>query len=229
MVILERRWCEQMEGEVVKSLSASVLGSNCLRKLWYIANGVKGLEVDELTLRIFDIGRALEPVAIEWERRKGRDVFYNAKDHNDESDFSLKVGKGVIVGRFDAIFDKEILIDVKTCNSNKFGRLLEGEIPLQWLVQINVYFFGLKLGCCREDIRELVDGIRKVGVYGLHKESGRTVEVVRDPDVEIFGEVLRKASVVFEEDSVERLLVDTSECFQCEYRVLCRELGVNSK
>jgi hypothetical protein len=200
-----------------------------LRKLWYIANGVKGVEVDEATMRIFDIGRALEPVAIEWERRKGRDVFYNAKDHNDEPDFRLKVGEGIIVGRFDAIFDKEIMIDVKTCSSSKFAKLLEGDIPRQWLVQINVYFFGLKLGCCREDIRDLVDSIRKVGVYGVHKESGRTVEVVKDPDLEIFEEVLKKASVVFDVDSVESLSVDTSECSWCEYRVVCQEFGVYSK
>jgi hypothetical protein len=224
VVISERRWCR--EG-VVKSLSASVLGSNCLRKLWYIANGVKGSEVDEATMRVFDIGRALEPVAIEWERRRGREVFYNAKDHNDEPDFVLRVGKGIIVGRFDAIFDKEILIDVKTCSSGKFGRLLEGEVPSQWLVQVNVYFFGLKLGCCREDIKELVESIRKVGIYGVHKESGRTVEVVKDPDLAIFEEVLRKASVVFsvDEDSVEGLSIDTSECSRCEFNVRCRELG----
>jgi hypothetical protein len=211
---------------MVKSLSGSVLGSNCLRRLWYIANGVKGSEVDEATRRVFDIGRALEPLAIEWERRRGREVFYNAKGHEDEPDFILKVGGGVIVGRFDAVFDREILIDIKTCNSSKFVKLLEGDIPLQWLVQVNVYFFGLKLGCCRGDIKELVESIRKVGVYGVHKESGRTVEVVRDPDVAIFEEVLRKASVVFSVDDVNGLPFDTSECVWCEFSERCRELGV---
>jgi len=204
------------------SLSASVLGSNCLRRLWYIANGVKGLEIDDATMRIFDIGRALEPVAIEWERRKGREVFYNAKSHEDETDFVLEVGRGVIVGRFDAIFDREILIDIKTCSSSKFAKLLEGDIPRQWLVQVNVYFFGLKLGCCRGDIRDLVGSIRRVGIYGVHKESGRTVEVVRDPDVNIFEDVLRKASVVFEVDDPFSLDVDNSECSRCEFRDVCR-------
>jgi hypothetical protein len=168
------------------SLSASVLGSNCLRRLWYIANGVSGSEPDEAVRRIFDIGMALEPVVIEWERRKGREVFYNAKSHQDDPDFVLEVGRGVIVGRFDAIFDKEILIDIKTCGLRKFSELLEGNIPRQWLVQVNVYFFGLKIGCCRDDIKDLVGSIRKVGILGVHKESGRTVEVVRDPDGLVF-------------------------------------------
>jgi hypothetical protein len=192
-----------------------------LRRLWYIANGVSGSEPDEAVRRIFDIGMALEPVVIEWERRKGREVFYNAKSHQDEPDFLLEVGRGVIVGRFDAIFDKEILIDIKTCGLRKFSELLEGNIPRQWLVQVNVYFFGLKIGCCRDDIKDLVGSIRKVGILGVHKESGRTVEVVRDPDVGIFEEVLLKASIVFDEDNVESLLVDTKECFQCEFSVLC--------
>jgi len=208
------------------SLSASVLGSNCLRRLWYIANGVKGLEIDDATMRIFDIGRALEPVAIEWERRKGREVFYNAKSHEDETDFVLEVGRGVILGRFDAIFDREILIDIKTCSSSKFARLLEGDIPRQWLVQINVYFWGLKLGCCRDDIKDLVSSIRRAGIYGVHKESGRTVEVVKDPNVEIFEEVLRKAGVVFSVDNPVDLEVDISECSWCEFRDVCREIEV---
>jgi len=211
------------------SLSGSVLGSNCLRKLWYITNGLKGSELDEATKRIFDIGRALEPVAIEWERQKGREVFYNAKSHEDEPDFVLKVGRGVIVGRFDAIFDREILVDIKTCSSSKFAKLLEGDIPWQWLVQVNVYFFGLKMGCVRDDIKELVESVRKVGVYGVHKESGKTVEVVRDPDVDIFEKVLQKASIVFDVDSVEGLSVDTRECFQCEFRERCQEFGVYNR
>jgi hypothetical protein len=192
-----------------------------LRRLWYIAHEVQGKEIDEGLKRIFEIGVALEPLVIEWERRKGREVFYNAKSHQDETDFVLRVGRGVIVGRFDAIFDKEILIDIKTCGLRKFSELLEGNIPRQWLVQVNVYFFGLKIGCCRDDIKDLVGSIRKVGIYGVHKESGRTVEVVRDPDVGIFEEVLLKASIVFDEDNVESLSVDTKECFQCEFSVLC--------
>jgi hypothetical protein len=190
---------------------------------------VEGSEVDEATRRIFDIGRALEPLAVEWERRRGREVFYNAKGHEDEPDFVLRVGRGVIVGRFDAIFDREILVDIKTCNSSNFAKLLEGEIPWRWLVQVNVYFFGLKLGCVRDDIRELVEGVRRVGIYGVHKESGRTVEVVRYPDVGIFEGVLRKASVVFNAGGVEGLSVDVGECSYCEFNVRCRELGVYSK
>jgi hypothetical protein len=204
-------------------LSASVLGSNCLRRLWYIAHGVRGREPDEVTQRVFDIGRVLEPLAIEWERRKGREVFYNAKLHQDDPDFVLRVGGGVIVGRFDAIFDREILVDIKTCSSSNFARLLEGDIPRPWLVQVNVYFFGLKLGCVRDDIRELVESVRKVGIYGVHKESGRTVEVVREPDLKVFEEVVRKAVEVFGVEDVEALGVDVSECGRCEFfSVVCK-------
>lgn len=207
------------------SLSASVLGSNCLRRLWFIAHGVEGAELDEATRRIFDIGRALEPVAVEWERRRGREVFYNAKSHQDDPDFVLELGSGVIVGRFDAIFDREILIDIKTCNLKKFIELSEGNIPGSWLVQVNVYFFGLKLACVRDDIRELVAGLRKVGILGVHKESGRTVEVVRDPDVRLFESVMMKAVEVFSVSSVEGLSIDVNECSWCEFKVRCEEVG----
>jgi len=207
------------------SLSASVLGVNCLRRLWFIANGVEGAELDEATRRIFDIGRALEPVVVEWERRKGREVFYNAKGHEDEPDFVLKVGRGVVVGRFDAIFDREVLVDIKTCNLRRFIELSEGNIYEGWLVQVNVYFFGLKLACVRDDIRELVESIRKVGILGVHKESGRTVEVIRDPDVRLFEGVMRKAAEVFSAESVEGLSIDVNECNWCEFKVRCKEVG----
>jgi len=199
------------------SLSASVLGVNCLRRLWYIAHGFEGKEFDEWTRRIFDIGIALEPVAIEWELRKGREVYYNAKSHEDDPDFVLKVGNGIVVGRFDAIFDKEILVDVKTCNLNRFAELLEGNISKSWLVQVNVYFFGLKLACVRDDIKELVESIKKVGILGVHKESGKTVEVVKDPDLGVFEEAVKKAAQVFDTKDVKRLGINPNECSKCQF------------
>jgi hypothetical protein len=201
-------------------LSASVLGTKCLRRLWFIANGAEGLEVDEKVKRVFDIGRALEPLAIEWEKSKGRDVFYNAKTHYDPPDFVIDLGDGTIVGRFDAIFDKQVLVDIKTCSTPLFIKLLEGHIPHMWLVQVNVYFFGLKIAGCRDDIKDLIDGLSKVGVYAIHKENGRTIEVLRDPDLEIFTDVLRKAKRVFIARTPYELEADRSECTRCEFREL---------
>lgn len=206
------------------SLSGSMLGYKCLRRLWYISRGYKGKDVDEETQRIFDIGRALEPLAIKWEVRKGREVYYNNRAHEDPADFILEVGNGVIVGRFDAIFDRKILIDIKTCNLNKFTKLLEGEVLPEWVIQVNVYFFGLKMGLCRDDIEDLVDSISKVGIYGVHKESGRTVEVVRDPDLGIFESVVGKAAKVFDAGSPDGLEIDDRECRYCQFfKVLCNQ------
>jgi len=199
------------------SLSASVLGVNCLRRLWYIAHGYEGKGFDEWTRRIFDIGIALEPVAIEWEIRKGREVYYNAKSHEDDPDFVLRLGNGVVVGRFDAIFDREILVDVKTCNLNRFAELLEGCISKSWLVQVNVYFFGLKLACVRDDIKDLVGSVRKVGILGVYKETGKTVEVVRDPDLAVFEEAVKKAVEVFGAKDVKSLRMNPNECSKCQF------------
>jgi hypothetical protein len=155
-------------------------------------------------------------------------VFYNAKSHEDEPDFVLRVGRGIVVGRFDAVFDREILIDVKTCSSNKFVKILEdGKVPQEWLVQVNVYFFGLKMGCCREDIKELVDGVRKVGIYAVHKESGRTAEVVKDPDLGIFENVLRKVGIVFSVEDPRNLDIGADECYRCKFRGMCKQFPYN--
>jgi hypothetical protein len=160
----------------------------------------------------------LEPVVIEWARRRGREVYYNSKSHSDPADFELKIGNGVIVGRFDAIFDDRVLIDVKTCNANSFANLLEKKVPQSWLVQLNVYFFGLKLGSKRDDIKEVIQSLEKIGIFAVHKDSGRDLELVFDPSIDVFKGALEKAVKVFSADAFEELEVDRQECKWCEFR-----------
>lgn len=205
-----------------KVLSGSQLGSRCLKKLWYLANEVKGEPISEELRRVFDIGLMMEELVVKWQREKGRDVYHNAKVHTDEPDFELLLSGGKIVGRFDAIFDRHILVDIKSCGDWAFGNLQDGKIPYEWVVQINVYFFGLKLGSKREDIRDLVQALDKVGIVGVHKVSGKMVEIVRDPLVDIFESALRRAEKVFSASSVDELPGYEDECSWCEYYSICK-------
>ena len=205
-------------------LSASQLGEKCLRKLWYLSRGWVE-EVGEELQRVFDIGKALEPVVVEWMRRDGFEVYYNEKGHADAPDFSIRVGKGEVQGRFDAVLLNEgVLVDIKTCGDVLFSRILEGDIPERYLVQVNVYFFGVKLfgDSVRGDIREV---IRKVGIVGVHKATGKMEVVVMEPDLEVFTRAIEKAKRVF--DAENPFVLESAgeiECQGCGFGKVCRGL-----
>lgn len=211
-------------------LSGSQLGMECLRALWYEANGADKVEISESTRRIFDMGNALEAVAVKWMKREGKDVFYNQKAHGDPPDFALELGEkrvGRIVGRFDAIVNKNTLIDIKACGDRLFLDIVDRaekgiEPPHDYWVQLNVYFFGLKMGCLRDDIASLVSGLEKVGLYAIHRGTGESIELIRKPDVEVFQHVVEKALKVFSAESVEELEMDKSKCNWCRFREVCK-------
>ena len=61
-----------------KVLRASTAGFPCERSLWYSVNVEADCEPDERRQRIFDVGTCLEPLIVEWLRRDGWEVEYNA-------------------------------------------------------------------------------------------------------------------------------------------------------
>ena len=198
-------------------LSASQLGERCLRKLWFWSRGYRG-EVKEELQRVFDIGKALEPVVVEWLRRMGREVYYNGKSHEDEPDFKIPVGSvGEVWGRFDAVLmDEGVLVDIKTCGDRLFAKFLERDLPEQYLVQVNVYFFGVKLFGERVK-REVREVIKRVGLVGVHKATGRMEIVVMKPDLDMFLRAVLKAKEVFEMKSPFEVVVNREECGGCEF------------
>ena len=60
----------------MKTMRASRVGFPCDRNLFYSVNGYDET-VSARSQRIFDVGTALEAVAVDWLREEGWDVFYN--------------------------------------------------------------------------------------------------------------------------------------------------------
>lgn len=131
---------------MTKVLRASVIGFPCDRHLWYAAEGNEPLR-DTRTLRIFDVGTALEPVAIEWLQEEGWElVFYNKGSQNAEIEHTIRVKGGELRGHFDAIIFRpdvgNILIDIKTMNDRAYTHwkcLGTEEKSPQYLDQLHVY------------------------------------------------------------------------------------------
>ncbi len=53
-------------GEPRDYIGASIIGSDCLRQIWYEFKGEKGASVPSKTLRTWDVGRALEGIIVAW-------------------------------------------------------------------------------------------------------------------------------------------------------------------
>jgi hypothetical protein len=87
-------------------LGASRLGQSCERALQFEFAGApkdEGQEFSGQTLRIFEIGHALEDLAIRWLRSAGFDLYTRKGNRPDGEQFGFSVAEGRIRGHVDGI------------------------------------------------------------------------------------------------------------------------------
>lgn len=87
-------------------LGGSRLGSPCERALQFEFAGAPkddGQEFSGQTLRIFEIGHALEDLAVRWLRDAGFDLYTRKGDRSDGEQFGFSVAGGRIRGHVDGI------------------------------------------------------------------------------------------------------------------------------
>ena len=153
-----------------KILSASKAGFPCMRNVWYTVNGY-GVEEksDKRSQRIFDVGTALEPVAVDWLRQDGWTVEYNPGSQEAELKVTIPVKYGMLTGHPDCIISRgeiqNALVDIKTMNERSFTQWKrEGTLKSkpQYATQLHIYAMGLK-AVGRE--------ISRLGIVGVNKNN----------------------------------------------------------
>lgn len=133
-----------------KVLRASRIGSLCDRALFYSVNGAEEI-TSEKSQRIFEVGRTLEPLIINWLRFDGwkvqRNLFINS---NEGMSLRLSVNGGTIEAHPDCVISREdsglILADIKTMNDRSFRSLKrEGTAKShpQYADQLTIYAHAL--------------------------------------------------------------------------------------
>ena len=65
--------------------------------------------------------------------------------------------------------------------------------------------------------REVREVIKRVGLVGVHKATGRMEIVVMKPDLDMFLRAVLKAKEVFEMKSPFEVGVNREECGDCEF------------
>ena len=205
----------------LKTLRASTIGFPCDRHLWYSAEGYEPLH-DAKTLRIFDVGTALEPMVIRWLENEGWEIVcYNQGSQDADIEHVIEVSGGEIRGHFDAIISRPgigtILIDVKTMNDRSFShwkRLGTEEKSPQYLDQLHVYGYAAIIAGLSFD---------RLGIVALNKnDSDLEIELI-DYSIERMVEIQTRAERIFhlsEPPSPGPRLMKWS-CRYCSYRYVC--------
>ena len=206
---------------MTKILRASTVGFPCDRHLWYAAEGYEPLR-DTRTLRIFDVGTALEPLVVEWLREDGwKIVFYNQGSQNSEIEHVIAIIGGEIRGHFDAIVFRpdvgNVLIDIKTMNDRAFThwkRLGTEEKSPQYLDQLHVY------GAAALSEGLSLDGL---GIVAVNKNNSDMKIELLDYSIEKMAEIRDRAERIFalEEAPAPGRRMESWVCPYCSYRHIC--------
>ena len=203
-----------------KVLSASKAGFPCSRYLWFAVNGNSG-NVSPKSQRIFDVGSALEPVAVQWLRLDGWNVQYNPGSQNADISVSVPVKGGILTGHPDCIISKgdiqNALVDIKTMNDRAF-RLWRQEGTLkskmQYVIQLHIYALGL-----RRSGRD----IQKLGIVGVNKNNSDMHIDFFDFDQNIANNIIERAQNIFSltQPPEDICPAEAWACGYCEYSGFC--------
>jgi CRISPR/Cas system-associated exonuclease Cas4 (RecB family) len=188
--------------------------------LWYSANSYEQYR-DPKSLRVFAVGTALEPVAIEWLKDVGWEVFYNPGSQNASMEHVIPVKGGEIHGHLDAIISKpnigHILIDIKTMNDRSYTnwrRQGTEEKSPQYLDQIHVYADAAITAGLSVD---------QLGIVGINKNNSDMHIEIMDYSIERMMEIRARAERIFAAPSAPEPggRLANWACNYCGYRNVC--------
>lgn len=108
---------------------------SCDRAMWFGYRGISGAILHNAkTLRIFNIGHALEECMVEWLEKAGAEVFFR--------EATIKTKWGTTFGHIDGIAKyngKFYLLEMKTSNEARFKDMVKNGIPDYYYAQIQIY------------------------------------------------------------------------------------------
>ncbi len=179
---------ESIEDNVRDYIGASIIGSECMRQIWYEYKGYKGIEVPTKTRRTWSIGKRLEGLVIDWLQEAGIEIY----DLENINPFISKFPN--FQGSIDALIkfnNKEYILEIKTAKDASFKLFLKKglkEWNFQYYCQIQSY---MGMGCydsafilvLNKDNSELSDELITFDsvVYERLKEKAQIISEYKEP------------------------------------------------
>jgi len=185
----------------VKIVRASSLGHPCVLRTWYQVNGGEGTFPSRLK-HLFDLGHAIEPVAVKWLEELGWTVIYNPGSQQAADVIRTIIPGGEIEGHHDLIaYHPEhgwVVIDIKTMGSHVYAIWkTDGTAKAmpQYVGQLMIYTDGL----CRAGTFPIDPGTdprtMKMAIAGVNRDTGEMELDFVAWDDGLYREMLIRAEV----------------------------------
>lgn len=205
-----------------KILRASRLGHSCNRHLWYSMMGCQE-EISEKSQLIFDIGKSLEPVIIQYLRNNSYSVKRNPLNgSNSELSLNLNVNGDFISAHPDCVISREdtggnILVDIKTMNDHSFRALKHDGTKKacpQYFAQVHIY---------AEALRHINIHVSKLGIVALNKNNAEVFIDIFDFEQDTLNALIERAEFIFNCNEAPEQGSNFQEwcCGYCGYSPIC--------
>ncbi len=200
----------------VRKLRASEIGRDCDTELFLSAAG-KESQFDRRSLRIFEIGRVMEPIIARWLEEDGWEVKYNS---DDEHGMIMSVGPGIVTGHYDIIArhpktDGEwVLMDIKTMNTRRFNAWNKNGVVISdpaYYAQLLFYGYAW--------------GYKKLGLVSIEKLTGDYEVEIFDFNRKHFEELKARAADILDADMATS--TQSKKCDWCSKKDSCGGVMTN--
>lgn len=198
-------WWRTRNGEREFALSASVIGDECQRRLWYKLNGAPPEEFSGRMKRLFDRGNREEGRFIEALTGIGVTV-------TDQQKELFRNGRRI--GAIDGIANGRHLLEFKTANDKSFKKIVKEGPPLRHRVQMNVYMHFLP-------------GVESAWYFAINKNDDDIHGVVVPYDKDFAEAQMQKIDRITSLTVPPQRIDDRPEfyiCKMCYLRKMCHDL-----
>jgi hypothetical protein len=190
-------------------IGASIIGSPCLRQIWYEFKGIKTDNVPNKLKRTWNIGKYLERYVINLLEACGLTIISN-QHILDYTDSELHYFKGHCDG---LIVNKKSLLEIKTANDTNFRNFLNHGLKKwnpKYYAQIQAYM-GMS-------------GLFKAYLLVLNKDSSETWDEQIEFDAIFYGILREKAQSIYEAKTIPPRINNSPlwyQCKMCQFRTTC--------
>lgn len=198
----------EREDEKRNYIGASSIGSDCLRQIWYEYNGFKGT-FDPRILRIFEVGKRLEGLVVDWLREAG----FNVSDQQHVfKDQELQYFQG----HCDGVIEKpHAILEIKTAKDSSFKQFVKHGLK-KWMPK---YYDQLQayLG---------MSGLINAYILVLNKDDSSLFDEKVTFDASRYIALKEKARLIHDA-TIEPPRINGNpawyQCKMCKFKKICHE------
>jgi len=183
-------------------IGASIIGSDCLRQIWYEFKGFESEDVPSKMRRTWEIGRALEGTILRWIKETGIELF---------SDWPQLEAEGMpyFKGHVDSIWMKDgkafAIIEAKTAKDSSFNKFVKSGLQMwnpQYYAQVQAYM-GMS-------------GIHLAYIIVLNKDNSDISDEMVNFDGAFYQDLILKAKMVARAEMPPPRVNNSPLWFQCK-------------